>query len=155
MNSSDFTDQVVELVHRWLRESADIAPDAAAQQLADLLRDPAGLTFTVGFVDGVIRPEDRAVAAANLTALARQSLRFLPYHLKAALQLGGLAARVAPTIVIPIVRAALRRLVGHLVVDASDKRLGAALKKYEHRVLISISICLVKPSSAHQKQTGD
>jgi len=32
-----------------------------------VLKDPSGLEFTVGFVDGVIRPEDIKVAARKLT----------------------------------------------------------------------------------------
>src|SRR4029453_8275275 len=48
---------------------------------------------------------------------------------RAAMRLGASAARLAPGAVIPIVRRVLRRMVSHLVVDASDAKLGSALAK--------------------------
>ena len=51
------TDHVVALVRRWLAESAEHPVDPAAERLAGVLKDPNGLAFTVGFVDGVMRPE--------------------------------------------------------------------------------------------------
>jgi RHH-type proline utilization regulon transcriptional repressor/proline dehydrogenase/delta 1-pyrroline-5-carboxylate dehydrogenase len=122
-------DDVDALVRRWLDVSAEIPPTASAAQLAALLKDPAGLPFTVGFVDGVIRPEDPHVAARNLAALAKEVPGFLPLHLRAGVRLAGLAGRVAPRLVVPVVRAALRRMLGHLVVDATPRRLGPALAK--------------------------
>ena len=47
-----------QLVRQWVNESQSIKPTFAAEQLAGVLKDPNGLPFTVGFVDGVIRPED-------------------------------------------------------------------------------------------------
>src|SRR5690606_27450484 len=54
---------VVALVRRWLDEAAHERVDPAARQLAAMLREPGGLAFAVGFVDGVVRPEDHVVAA--------------------------------------------------------------------------------------------
>ncbi|GAC1605648.1 MAG: hypothetical protein NVS3B6_18240 [Pseudarthrobacter sp.] len=62
--------ETVTLVRRWLTEASKVPVDASAQQLAGVLKDPNGLDFTVGFVDGVVRPEDLHVAARNLAALA-------------------------------------------------------------------------------------
>ena len=56
-------DEAIALVRRWLAEAAEIPADASAARLAGVLKDPNGLDFTVGFVDGVVRPEDTAVAA--------------------------------------------------------------------------------------------
>ena len=123
------TAEVEALVRRWLDVSATLPADAAAQRLADVLDDPDGLRFTVGFVDGVIRPEDPRVAARNLADLTRDVPGFLPWHLTAAMKLGARAALVAPQLVIPVVRRALRRMVGHLVVDARDRRLAKALTR--------------------------
>ncbi|WP_415857375.1 proline dehydrogenase family protein, partial [Sinomonas sp. G460-2] len=103
--------------------------DPAAAQLAGVLKDPNGLEFTVGFVDGVVRPEDLDVAARNLRDLAPKAPAFLPWALKQAVRLGGSLAPVAPGVVVPIARRVLREMVGHLIVDASDARLGPAIKK--------------------------
>ncbi|PWB96717.1 proline dehydrogenase family protein [Salinibacterium hongtaonis] len=118
---------VTSLVRRWLAVASEVPVDASARQLAGVLKDPHGLEFTVGFVDGVIRPEDRGVAARNLRDLAPKVPSFLPWHMRSAVRLGGRIAPLAPGIVIPIARRVLRRMVGHLIIDATDSRLGAAI----------------------------
>jgi RHH-type proline utilization regulon transcriptional repressor/proline dehydrogenase/delta 1-pyrroline-5-carboxylate dehydrogenase len=126
-------DETIALVRRWLASSAEVPPDRAATQLAGVLKDPKGLPFTVGFIDGVIRPEDPRVAARNFATLARDVPSFLPWHLRTAVRLGGAAGLVAPRLVIPLVRRALRSMVGHLIVDATDERLGKAIAKIRRR----------------------
>ncbi|CAD6007568.1 bifunctional proline dehydrogenase/L-glutamate gamma-semialdehyde dehydrogenase [Agreia sp. COWG] len=123
------TEAVTALVRRWLTEASAIPADASAQRLAGVLKDPNGLDFTVGFVDGVVRPEDLGVAARNLRELAPRVPAFLPWYLKSAVRLGGLAAPVAPAIAIPIARRVLHNMVGHLIIDATDARLGSAIAK--------------------------
>ncbi|QHC60875.1 bifunctional proline dehydrogenase/L-glutamate gamma-semialdehyde dehydrogenase [Rathayibacter sp. VKM Ac-2760] len=103
--------------------------DPAAQRLAGVLQDPNGLDFAVGFVDGVARPEDLTVAAENLAALTAKTPAFLSSSLRAAVATGGAVGPVLPWIVVPAARRVLRRLVGHLVVDASDARLGSAIRR--------------------------
>src|SRR5664279_3976742 len=71
-------DAAIEQVHTWLVASRDIEPDSSAKLLADVLRDPNGLEFTVGFVDRVVRPEDLHVAARALRSLAPLMPQFLP-----------------------------------------------------------------------------
>jgi RHH-type proline utilization regulon transcriptional repressor/proline dehydrogenase/delta 1-pyrroline-5-carboxylate dehydrogenase len=44
-------------------------------------------------------------------------------------QLGGTAAPILPQVVIPIARKVLREMVGHLIVDATDAKLGPAIAK--------------------------
>ncbi|WP_448002331.1 proline dehydrogenase family protein [Agromyces bauzanensis] len=121
------TDHVVALVRRWLAESADHPVEPAAERLAGVLKDPNGLAFTVGFVDGVMRPEDLGVAGRNLEQVARLTPRFLPWYLKAAIRVGGVVAPVLPWVVIPIARRVLRAMVGHLVLDATPEKLGPAI----------------------------
>jgi RHH-type proline utilization regulon transcriptional repressor/proline dehydrogenase/delta 1-pyrroline-5-carboxylate dehydrogenase len=125
----DLLPDVEETVRRWLDTSATIKPDRAARRLADVLDDPAGLPFTVGFIDGVIRPEDKRVAARNLARLSFDVPRFLPVHLRAAVKLGGALGPLAPGLVIPAARAALRRMVAHLVVDAEPRKLGRSITR--------------------------
>ncbi|WP_207455211.1 proline dehydrogenase family protein [Herbiconiux sp. SYSU D00978] len=121
------TDDVVALVRRWLTEAAQFPVDGSAKQLAGVLKDPDGLDFTVGFVDGVVRPEDTRVAARKLAEIAPRVPKFLPLPMRAAVRVGGLVAPVLPDVVVPIARRVLREMVGHLIVDATDRKLGPAI----------------------------
>ncbi len=123
------TDNVVALVERWLAEAKHHPVDPAAQRLAGVLKDPNGLAFTVGFVDGVMRPEDLGVAGRNLAEVAKLTPKFLPAYLKGAIRLGGAMAPAFPWLVIPIARRVLRAMVGHLVLDATPAKLGPAIAK--------------------------
>ncbi len=129
----EVADAVVAQVRRWLEAAAQLPADASAKNLAGLLQDPAGLDFAVGFVDGVIRPEDSRVAARTLARLAKRPPRFLAWPLRAALRLGGLVAPLLPGIVVPIARRVLRGMVAHLVIDANDPGLGTALRRIRER----------------------
>ncbi|MDN6331941.1 MAG: hypothetical protein L0J58_05260, partial [Micrococcaceae bacterium] len=55
----DLADDAIALVRHWLTEGSKQPVDASARQLAGVLKDPQGLDFTVGFVDRVVRTEDR------------------------------------------------------------------------------------------------
>ncbi|MDN4613696.1 proline dehydrogenase family protein [Leifsonia sp. F6_8S_P_1B] len=123
--------EAVELVRTWLGESArgEAHDDPAAERLAGVLRDPHGLEFAVGFVDGVARPQDLFVAGYNLQRVAKTIPRFLPWYLRFALWLGGVLGPVLPWVVVPIARRVLRRMVGHLVVDATPERLGPSIDR--------------------------
>lgn len=122
-------DEVEGLVRRWLNEASPNKPARAATRLASILQDPAGLGFTVGFVDRVIRPEDVGVAAANLRDLSQATPTSLPWHLRVAIHLGARLSSIAPWLVIPIARKTLRQMVGHLLVDATDARLGKSIAR--------------------------
>ncbi|ASN53755.1 bifunctional proline dehydrogenase/L-glutamate gamma-semialdehyde dehydrogenase [Sinomonas sp. R1AF57] len=125
----DLADAAVAQVRTWLDEAAKLPVDASAAQLAGVLKDPNGLAFTVGFVDGVVRPEDLSVAARNLRAIAPKVPGFLPWYMRRAVALGGSLAPMMPGVVVPIARRVLREMVGHLIVDASDAKLGPAIAK--------------------------
>ncbi|GAA1493297.1 proline dehydrogenase family protein [Curtobacterium herbarum] len=125
----DCTDDASALVGRWLESSRGVKPDARAARLAEVLRDERGLDFARGFVDKVIRPDDPKVAARNLEKASRDVPDFLAWYLRGAVTVGGGFATMAPWAVIPSARRVLRRLAGHLVVDAPPARLGAALGK--------------------------
>jgi RHH-type proline utilization regulon transcriptional repressor/proline dehydrogenase/delta 1-pyrroline-5-carboxylate dehydrogenase len=125
--SPGLAERTVALVRHWLEEASLVPVNASAQRLAGVLKDPKGLDFTVGFVDGVIRPEDLKVAARNLASLAPQVPAFLPGYLRAAVRLGGVVAPLLPGIVVPIARRVLRGMVGHLIVDATPAKLGTAI----------------------------
>ncbi|MDR7276643.1 bifunctional proline dehydrogenase/L-glutamate gamma-semialdehyde dehydrogenase [Catenuloplanes atrovinosus] len=131
MNATDpeLSAAAVTLVRRWLREAETYPVSGSAAQLAGVLRDPKGLSFAVGFVDGVVRPEDPRVSARALSRLARDVPSFLPAPLRAAVKAGGALAPTMPGVVVPIARRVLREMVGHLIVDATDARLGKAIQK--------------------------
>lgn len=119
--------EAISTVERWLAESADVKADASAERLAGLLKDPQGLDFTIGFVDTVVRPEDLRVAARNLEKLSHGLPSFLPWYLRAAITVGGGFASLLPWPIVPISRWVLRRMVAHLVIDATPERLGKTL----------------------------
>src|SRR6478609_6738683 len=121
------TERAITLAQRWVAEAADAQADPAAERLAGVLRDPNGLPFTIGFVDGVMRPESLAAAASNLQRVAPLVPDFLPWYLRGAVRVGGAMAPVLPTPVVPIARRVLREMVGHLVVDARPEKLGPAI----------------------------
>lgn len=123
------TAEAIALVRRWLEEASGYPVDASGAQLAGVLKDPNGLDFTVGFVDGVVRPEDLRVAAAALRQVAPKVPRFLPAPMRGAVAIGGRVAPVLPSVVVPIARRVLRQMVGHLIIDATDARLGPAIAK--------------------------
>ncbi len=126
--TSDLVEQAVHLARRWVSEAADEEVDPAAQRLAGVLKDPNGLPFTIGFVDGVMRPESLTAAAANLHRVAGLAPGFLPWYLRGAVRLGGAVAPFLPAPTVPIARRALREMVGHLVVDARPDKLGPAIE---------------------------
>ncbi|HEV7813396.1 MAG TPA: 1-pyrroline-5-carboxylate dehydrogenase, partial [Leifsonia sp.] len=115
---SQIAGEAVELVRTWLAQSARATDgakpkdDPAAERLAGVLKDPNGLDFAVGFVDGVARPQDLFVAGYNLQRVAKKVPSFLPWYMRFAIWLGGVFGPVLPWIVIPIARRVLRQMVG-------------------------------------------
>jgi len=138
---ADLAAESIALVRHWLTEASNIPIDSSAKQLAGVLKDPHGLDFTVGFVDRVVRPEDLSVAAANLAGLASKVPAFLPWYMRSAVRIGGIIAPIAPWLVIPISRRVLRGMVGHLIVDATDAKLGKAIAKIRaHDVRLNVNL---------------
>ncbi|WP_106848810.1 bifunctional proline dehydrogenase/L-glutamate gamma-semialdehyde dehydrogenase [Blastococcus sp. Marseille-P5729] len=116
-------------VRVWLAAALQHPAGFAARQLAGVLEDPHGLEFTVGFVDRVVRPEDTRIAAEALRDLAARVPTFLPWYMKLAMRVGGRLAPLVPRVAVPVARRVLRSLVSHLIVDASESRLGPAIAK--------------------------
>ena len=127
--SAPLAEQAVELARRWVIEAAAADIDPAAERLAGVLQDADGLPFTLGFVDGVMRPESLGAAASQLHRIAPIVPEFLPWYLRGAVRLGGSVAPILPTPVVPIARRVLREMVGHLVIDARPAKLGPAIAK--------------------------
>ncbi|MEY4477220.1 MAG: Bifunctional protein putA [Actinomycetota bacterium] len=148
----------IEQVHSWVAAAAEIPPSLASERLAGVLRDPNGLAFTVGFVDGVVRPESLRVAARNLRALTRIIPKFLPGTLRALIALGGFASRYLPGIVVPVARRVLRGMVRHLIIDASPAKLGGKLRAIRNRgVDLNINLlgeAVLGPAEAAKRLQG-
>ena len=140
---AELADDAVALVRQWLIESREIPVDKAAERLAGVLRDPNGLAFTVGFVDGVVRPEDTRVAARKLREIVPLTPKFLPAPLRGAIALGGAMAPIMPGIVVPISRRVLRSMVRHLIVDARDAQLGSAIGRITQAENVRLNINLL------------
>ena len=128
-SSEDREAAAVRLAEKWVAESAEGSVDPAARRLAGILGDRNGLPFTVGFVDGVLRPESLIAAASHLHRVAPLVPDFLPWYLRAAVRVGGQVAPALPSPVVPIARRVLREMVGHLVVDARPAKLGPAIER--------------------------
>lgn len=127
--SAELVEAAIEQVSAWVSESKKLKVNKPSKRLAGLLQDERGLEFAVGFIDGVIRPEDLRVAANNLYRLRTITPKFLPLHLRLMVALGANFAVLFPWPVIPIARAFLRNLVSHLVLDARRSKLLRSTKK--------------------------
>ncbi len=92
---ADLVDEAVDQVHTWLRDANSASKrrtdraQIAAGLLSDVLSHPAGLPFTLAFIDRVVRPEDARTAAVNLAELAKADCSFLPAALQMAVRAGG------------------------------------------------------------------
>ncbi|GAB3920967.1 1-pyrroline-5-carboxylate dehydrogenase [Microlunatus endophyticus] len=122
-------EEVRALAGEWVAAAEQYPPDAVAKRLAGVLREENGLDFTVRFVDSVVRPEDPGVAAHGLRSLSGIAPRFLPVWMRLGITIGGLVGPLLPGVVVPIARRALRRMVGHLILDARPSQLGKAIGK--------------------------
>jgi RHH-type transcriptional regulator, proline utilization regulon repressor / proline dehydrogenase / delta 1-pyrroline-5-carboxylate dehydrogenase len=127
-------DESVDVVLRWLEAaaSAETRDDRrSARRLHRLVDDPAGVAFTMQFVDRVIRPDDDNIAAGQLHQLAggRASLPgFLSPVDRVLLRAGAKLAPRLPRIVMPLARRRMRQIVGHLVVDAHGRAMDRHLR---------------------------
>lgn len=128
MADASLTDRSIEQVRAWVA-----ATSAEPSALTELVRDPAGLDFTVQFIDRVLRPEDPITAAAQLRILAKRAPAFLSGRQRLVLLSGALLARTAPHLVQRQATRTVRRLVADLVLDARPKQLTAAIATAANR----------------------
>ncbi|MDC4232589.1 bifunctional proline dehydrogenase/L-glutamate gamma-semialdehyde dehydrogenase [Actinomyces sp. B33] len=130
--STDFAaivDRAVDTASRWAQASTAHPADPAATLLAQVLEDEAGLDYTVSFVDGVVRPEDLDVAARHLADIGGRNSKFLPWYLRTPALVGGKVSTIVPGVAVPAARKVFARLVGDLVVDVTDDKLGPAIAR--------------------------
>ena len=137
---AELVESALELVQRWVLDASRLKENKSSQRLSGLLKDPNGLDFAVGFIDGVIRPEDIRVAATNLYQLRTLTPKFLPWPLRALLSLGANLAPLFPWPVIPIARIVLRSFVSHLVIDASPGKFKSATRKLKLDATLNVNL---------------
>lgn len=134
-NSADLdavADAAIRRARGWLAATRDDdsrgagRESKATEQLAALVQDPEGVRFTMDFVDRVMRPRDNAVAAKNLRTIAHTP-SFLGAADASLLRLGRRLGTALPWVVMPAARAYLRRMVGHLILDAESDSLASLL----------------------------
>ncbi|MDD7917336.1 bifunctional proline dehydrogenase/L-glutamate gamma-semialdehyde dehydrogenase [Actinomycetospora callitridis] len=128
----ELVERAVARADQWARAGAVGAATGPSAQLAALMHDPAGVDFTLRFVDRVARPADDHVAARELARLAGPDAPlpdFIGGADRALLRTGARLAPRAPRVVVPLARRRLRALVGHLIVDADGRGLERRLEE--------------------------
>ncbi|EEH63246.1 aldehyde dehydrogenase (NAD) family protein [Gleimia coleocanis DSM 15436] len=125
----EIAQRALERARRWADASTKYPMESAAKLLANVLDDPDGLDYTVAFVDGVVRPEDKEVAAGHLAKIGAQNPGFLPWYLRTPALVGGTVGKHVPALSVPAARKVFARLVGDLVVDVTDAKLGPAIQR--------------------------
>jgi RHH-type transcriptional regulator, proline utilization regulon repressor / proline dehydrogenase / delta 1-pyrroline-5-carboxylate dehydrogenase len=124
-------DEAVALAASWRDAADDVSRHQArtARRLTALLEDPAGFAVATGFLDRVTRATGDHVAAAQLADVVdgRGIPRFLSPVDRILFAVGGRVAPAVPKVAMPLARARLRQLVGHLVVDAEPEALSTRL----------------------------
>jgi RHH-type proline utilization regulon transcriptional repressor/proline dehydrogenase/delta 1-pyrroline-5-carboxylate dehydrogenase len=126
------TEEAIASVGRWLTDARAVetrAERTTVKSLHRLIEDPAGLIFTMGFVDRVARPDATSAAAHQLASLVgSQPLpSFLSPLDRQLLRAGAFVGPRLPDLVVPLALRRLRGIVGHLVVDAEPEALAAHL----------------------------
>lgn len=112
---AELADEAVATVRRWLDAAAGISTPAPETRLGELVADPDGAVFAIGFVDGVLRPHDLRVAGRNLDRLSRALPEGLHWYSEFGAQLAGGFAPLLPTPIVPLARDAFLRSIGHLL----------------------------------------
>ena len=97
-------------------------PDKSAERLAGLLKDPRASPSPSASSTASCAPRTCGVGARNLERLSRDVPRFLPWYLRSASPSAAASASLAPWLIIPIAKRALRAAwSAHLVVDATPE----------------------------------
>lgn len=129
---SDLVEPAITLAERWRSSTRQVSTRAerrAAEQVAALVADRAGLELAVQFIDRVVRPESNEVAGKALAGLRTRAGVFLDPVDRFLLGLGSASATAFPDVVVPAARARLRSMLGHLVGDAEGPALSRLLRE--------------------------
>ncbi len=132
-SADSLIEPAITLVTQWLQRSSELetADDRETmEQLGDLIADDRGVSFVMGFVDRVVRPDSNAVGARQLTALVSSGKLpgFLSRIDAALLTAGARIAPLLPDIVLPLARRRMKTIVGHLVAPGEPTKLAKHLE---------------------------
>lgn len=117
-------EKAVAVVRGWVDRAAETAQSPVGRTLSD-----AELAVAAAAIDGVARPDDNAVALRNLERLAALEPELVSARLRSAIRLGGTVGEALPWAVAPTSRRILRRMIGHLIADATPSRLGETIAR--------------------------
>lgn len=134
-------ERAVALAERLLAESAR---DRSQQRFARLVADEAGKKLAIGFADQVLRIRDPRRAATRFRALlgTHGMPAFLGPLDAAMLAVGARAARLAPGLVMPLVRSRIRRETSNVIISAHDPELRDHIAR-RHRDGIRLNVNLL------------
>ena len=132
-----------ELISRSVSLAAELADRARVlggssvrrrqRRLRRLLASPSGARLVFALADRVLRPVDASTSAAQLSALTAGPLDGLSAIDRGLLRLAGAAAKVAPFLVVTLVRARLRYETRTLVYPAQPRLLRRRLAAVKGR----------------------
>ncbi|MFT7474006.1 MAG: RHH-type proline utilization regulon transcriptional repressor/proline dehydrogenase [Verrucomicrobiales bacterium] len=128
IDADQLVQPAIDLVRSWLVRASELESRAdrkTMSQLEGVVTDADGVAFVMRFVDRVIRPDDDAVAAAQLKSVVGSSTLpdFLTPIDKLLLRAGAVLGPKIPRIVMPLARRRMRSIVGHLVAPAERSQL--------------------------------
>lgn len=127
-------EKAVELAKVILRESGKrikISERYQAWKMARMMDDPRGKALTLAMADQVFRPSSHARSADQMRYLVEGYgvPQYLPLHERVAMQLGAIASRFAPDIVMPAVTAKMRGESNEVILPSEDDQLKPHLAK--------------------------
>ena len=115
VHAAELGEETIATVRRWLGATGAATIPEAEARLSALLKDPDGLSFAVGFVDGVLRPADLKVAGRNLEHLSRAVPSSVRWYSGIGTQLAGGFAPILSAPIVPFMRDRFLKAVGHML----------------------------------------
>ncbi|QDV30588.1 Bifunctional protein PutA [Planctopirus ephydatiae] len=128
IDSASFMESVTQRAEQLLvksRLAQTSAEKKAAQNVAGMMNDRAGKSLTLAMVDEVFRSHQPARQAQRWqSALDRFGIPgYLPWIDRCLMQMGSLASRIAPGIVMPLVTSRLQSESSNVILDATPSEL--------------------------------
>ncbi len=125
-DADEVTKQAIDLVKDWLTAASASMTRSERHEirrLSRLITSEPSVKFTMQFCDRVARPDIDHVAAEQMARLARSNdlPPFLTRTDRMLFRLGGYLAPRLPRLVMPIARLRMRRMIGHLVINARPR----------------------------------
>lgn len=121
--------RAVTQVRTWLAAQDSGRVRMGQRLLSRALTAEGGLRYLTELVDGLILPEDPAVAAAALQRARGHAHHYLPRPFVWGLAIAAWMSKGVPELAVGAARRVTRMLVGHLVVDARPHKLDKQLRR--------------------------